>query len=407
MGLDHEHGRRWYEIRNAAESDTGPAELLIYDEIDSWFGVAPEQLVKDLARVDAEREVVVRINSPGGYIYDGITILNALRGRQGKVTVVVDGLAASAASFIAMAGDEVVMNRNAEMMIHNGHGLVVGGFEDMRKMADNLERLNRNIASIYAEKAGGTVEDWLAVMAAETWYTADEAVEAGLADRVEESPQRDAAAAAKTKARAKALAVFHYPGRQAAPAPRIAARAQTPQPVEAEATQRKEPIVASLNESALQKLGLDAEADEAAVEAAIDALTSEPTPPVEPTIDEAAKVAAKFGMSMVNTAKYDQMAAAVAQLESDRAERIKAEDEAAIKNALGTGRISAASADTWRGELAKNREGTLALLNTLPANSAVPVFETGHGVSREDQPEDVEKAGVFAQITGHAYGKDA
>lgn len=401
--------RQWYEIRNAADADTGPAELLIYDEIDSWFGVAPEDLVKDLAAIDDEREVVVRINSPGGYIYDGITILNALRGRSGKVTVIVDGLAASAASFIAMAGDEVVMNRNAEMMVHNGHGLVVGGFEDMRKMADNLERLNRNIASIYAEKAGGTVEDWLAVMAEETWFTAQEAVDAGLADRTEE-PRERGEETARAAAHAKALVSFRYAGRQAAPAPRIAAVHTQNSPQSVGAEKGKEPPVASLSESALQKLGLDAEADDAAVEAAIDALTTEQpetAEPAEPTIDEATKVAAKFGMTVVNKAQYDQMSTTVAELSAEREERVKAENEAAIRNALDTGRIDPKSADTWRAELAKNRESTLALLSTLPANSAVPVSELGHGIGSEETTNDAEMAGVYAQVVGRPFGKDA
>ena len=400
--------KAWYQIRNAADADTGPAELLIYDEIDSWFGVAPEDLVRDLSQIDDQREVVVRLNSPGGYVYDGITILNALRGRQGKVTVIVDGLAASAASFIAMAGDEVVMNRNAEMMIHNAKGFVSGGFADMRKMADNLERLNANIASVYAEKAGGTVEDWLAVMADETWFTAQEAVDAGLADRTEE-PRERGDETARAAAHAGALVRFRYAGRQAAPAPRIAARAQTPLPVEAEATEGKEPIVASLSESALQKLGLDAEADEAAVDAAIEALAAaQPeAEPAEPTIEEATKIAARFGMTVVNQANYDQMTATVADLSARADAQIRAENEAAIMDALKTGRIDTKSADTWRGEIAKNREGTLALLATLPANSAVPVSEIGHGIASEETINDAEMADAYAKVVGRPYGKDA
>jgi hypothetical protein len=98
----------------------------------------------------------------------------------------------------------------------------------------------------------------------------------------------------------------------------------------------------------------------------------------------------------------------LAQLEADRANRIKAENEAAINSAMASGRIDAASADTWRAEIEKNRDGTLALLNTLPANKAVPVNEIGHGVSREDNNvHDAEMESAYAQITGHAFGKDA
>lgn len=397
--------RQWYSIRNAAQKDTGPAELLIYDVIDSWMGVSAEQLARDVTAIDDAREITVRINSPGGNAYDGVAILNSLRAHKGKVTVIIDGIAASAASFIAMAGDEIVMNRNAEMMVHNGHGIVMGGAEDMRKMADRLESVNANIASIYAERAGGTDEEWRAIMAAETWYSADEAVEAGLADRVEAKSSDD-----KVKAHFD-LSLFNHAGRSAAPPPRIPlAHTETPLPARAEAEKGKEPTVATLSESALQKLGLDADADETAISEAIEKFVEPvaPEPAPEPTIDEATKVAAKFGMTIVNTAQFDQMTATVADLSTRRDAAIKAENETAIHNALASGRIAADSAETWRAELDKNRDGTLALLNTLPANKAVPVDEIGHGVSREEQPEDADKAYAFAQVTGRPLnGKDA
>lgn len=168
--------------------------------------------------------------------------------------------------------------------------------------------------------------------------------------------------------------------------------------------------MASLKESVLQKLGLDADADEDAIETAIAELVdraNDESEPVEPTIDEATKVAAKFGMTVVNKAQFDQMTATVADLSARRDAQIKVENEAAIHNALATGRINADAADTWRKSLDSNREGTLALLGTLPANKAVPVDEIGHGVSREDQPEDADKAYAYSQITGKTIRKDA
>lgn len=391
----------WYQIRNAAADSDGPAEILIYDEIDSWFGVAAEQLARDISALDAARELTVRINSPGGNVYDGVAILNSLRGHPGKVTVVIDGLAASAASVIAMGGDEIVMNRNSELMVHNGHGIAIGGREDMIKMADRLEAVNANLATIYAEKAGGTADEWRAVMAAETWYTAEEAVAAGLADRVEKQDDDARAVAAKFD-----LTTFAHAGRSAAPAPRFP-QAHTVTPRNPEAEKGKEPIVA-LSESALQKLGLDAEADETAINEAIEKIVApEPEPAAEPTIEQAAQIAAKFGQKLVNVANYDQMAATVADLQARNEATIKAENETAVTNALTSGRIDAASADTWRAELDKNRDGTLALLGTLPANKAVPVDEIGHGVSREDNVQDAEMATVAARITGKTFGKDA
>ncbi|SBS73790.1 Gp4 [uncultured Mycobacterium sp.] len=364
--------------------------------------VTSTTIADELAAIDGTPDLTVRINSRGGDAFDGVAILNVLRGYGGRVTTIVDGLAASAASFIAMAGAEIVMNRNSEMMIHNGHALAVGGADDMRKVADNLERVNANIASIYAERAGGSVEDWRALMADETWFTAEEAVAAGLADRVESIKGHDAN---KVKAFFD-LSIFNHAGRSHAPAPRIP-QAHTETPRNPEAEKGKEATMATLSESALQKLGLDADADEDAINEAIEKFAApEPTEAPEPTIEEAAKVAAKFGQKLVNVAQFDQMAASVADLEARRDAAVKAENETAITNALSTGRIDAASADTWRAELGKNREGTLALLNTLPANKAVPVDEIGHGVHREENL-DAEMSTVYAQVTGKTYGKDA
>lgn len=170
----------WYRITNHAETDT--AELYIYDEI-GYFGVTAADLVNELKGVTA-KSINVRVNSPGGDVFDGIAILNALRQHPAAVNVVVDSLAASAASFIAMAGDTVTMAPNSQMMIHAASGLTIGNAADMREMADLLDKMTTNIASIYAGRAGGKVEDWLAAMNTETWYSAEEAVAAGLADKV-------------------------------------------------------------------------------------------------------------------------------------------------------------------------------------------------------------------------------
>lgn len=396
----------WFAIKNVASGDT-VAQIDIYDEIDWLWGVTARDFRNQLqALPDSVTTIDLHINSPGGDVYEAIAIMNTLRQHSAQVVTTVDGYAASSAGFIAVgASDKLIVSENAEIMAHLPWAIMVGDATDMRKMADDLERIGKNIASIFAARAGGSVDEWMDVLTAETWWSAEESVEAGIADEVLANPKRDAESDAKNRFD---LSVFNHAGRSAAPAPRIPqAHNETPQPVEAEATNGKEPIVASLNESALQKLGLDAEADEAAVEAAIDALTVEQSPPAEPGIDEVAKVAAKFGMTMVNTAKFDQMEATVADLTAVRDGQIRAENEAAITNALATGRIDATSADTWRGELAKNRDGTLALLNTLPANKAVPVNEIGHGVSREETPEDAEQASVYALITGQNYGKDA
>lgn len=179
----------WYTIRNVEvpeeeEEEKGTsAEVFIYDEIGGSFGVSADEFVKDLQEVDTDN-IDVRINSPGGSVFDAIAIYNALVKHPANVTTYVDALAASAASIIAMAGDQCVMMVGSQMMIHDALGIEMGNASDMREMADFLDRQSLNIASIYANKASGEIEDWRALMLAETWLFADEAVTAGLADSV-------------------------------------------------------------------------------------------------------------------------------------------------------------------------------------------------------------------------------
>jgi ATP-dependent Clp endopeptidase proteolytic subunit ClpP len=169
----------WYEIKNIAAD---VAEVAIYDEIGYW-GVTASEFVKDIQSVQA-KSITLHINSPGGDVFDGIAILNSLRQHPATVNVVIDGLAASAASFIAMAGDTVEIAPNAMVMIHEASGLVIGNAEDMVEMAALLDKTSANIANVYAQRAGGDTEDWRTAMRAETWYSDQEAVDAGLVDSI-------------------------------------------------------------------------------------------------------------------------------------------------------------------------------------------------------------------------------
>jgi ATP-dependent Clp endopeptidase proteolytic subunit ClpP len=173
--------RTWFKIKNALPTAT--AEVWIYDEIGDW-GITALDFVAELRSVGAQA-IDLHINSGGGSVYDGVAIYNAIKNHPAKVTAYIDGLAASAASFIAMAGDEVVMEKTAELMIHDAMGICVGNASDMKLMLEDLERVSDNIAGIYADKAGGDAADWRAVMKEEKWYTAGEAVSAGLADRIQ------------------------------------------------------------------------------------------------------------------------------------------------------------------------------------------------------------------------------
>lgn len=214
-------------------------EVLIYGEIGTE--VTERSIAEQLANAGGD-PVLVRVSSGGGDVYAGIGILNALRGYSGEITVVVDSLAASAASFIAVgAGGRVIIRPNAEIMVHRAWSMPVGNAEELARTVVDLERQDMKLANIYADKAGGNPERWLAAMSAETWFSADEALAAGLVDAVE-----DARAPVKPAAlgRSRVMARFRFNGRREAPAPDI----------NAPAGQKEEQTMTLLNELA-QTLG--------------------------------------------------------------------------------------------------------------------------------------------------------
>lgn len=183
-------GRRdWYRIENKADEDE--ATIYIYDEIGLW-GLTAADFVRDLQQVKAGK-ISLHLNTPGGEVFDGIAIHNALRQHKATVHVHVDSLAASIGSVIAMAGDSITMAKHSTLMIHEPFGLAWGDAEEMRKTAEVLDQLGDTIAGIYAERAGGSVRQWRDRMYAETWYTDREAVDAGLADEVDGDAPAEAA----------------------------------------------------------------------------------------------------------------------------------------------------------------------------------------------------------------------
>lgn len=205
------------------EQGGGTASLHLYGVVGGFWGdIVANDVVREIRDLDVAT-LDVYINSPGGDVYDGIAIRNALRQHPAHVVVHVDGLAASAASFIACAADEVIMGEHAELMIHDAWTIALGNADELRTVAGDLDRISDNIAAMYAEKAGGTAAEWRAVMKAETWYSADEAVAAGLADRVDSTESDEPADVA---ARFD-LPIYAHASRAAAPAPRVAAMAAT------------------------------------------------------------------------------------------------------------------------------------------------------------------------------------
>lgn len=183
---------RFWQIR-AAKDNPKAGEVLLYGPISSttWWGdeVTPRQFREDLQALGDVDEIRVYINSPGGDVFASQAIYSMLARHPATITVYIDGLAASGASIVAMAGDVVRMPRNAMMMVHNPSALVWGQAKDMRAMADALDKIRESMVEAYRVKTGLDDERIIELLGAETWMTAEEAVELGFADEVEEAKQ--------------------------------------------------------------------------------------------------------------------------------------------------------------------------------------------------------------------------
>lgn len=213
MARQEPQRQEWYRIDNRAGSRE--AQVHLYDEIGYW-GTSASDFVAEIGDLDVDT-ITLYINSPGGEVYDGITIYNALRRHKATVNVVVDGLAASAASFIAQAGDTRTMSRNATMMIHDASTIVWGDAAELTRVVEQLEKCSQNIADIYAQRCGKDAGYWRDLMREETWFDATEAVEFGLADAVEGADSEE-----ESSEPAQApwnLSIYRYAKRADAPAP--------------------------------------------------------------------------------------------------------------------------------------------------------------------------------------------
>ena len=170
-----------------AKADASGGELYLYDVIggDFFGGISSRDVQASLASMGAVRQLDVYLNSPGGDVFEGIAIGNLLARFPAPVTIHVDGLAASIASVIAMAGKRIAMAPNAMMMIHDPWAVSMGGADEMRKMADTLDQVAATLGQTYATRTRQTPEAVRAWMAAETWMDSATAVERGFADCIE------------------------------------------------------------------------------------------------------------------------------------------------------------------------------------------------------------------------------
>ncbi|ORL01557.1 head maturation protease, ClpP-related [Prescottella equi] len=397
-----QQGRRdWYRIVNSADTETGAAEVMIYDEIGYW-GVTAADFASDLKAIDSGT-LTVHLNSPGGEVYDGIAILNALRNHKATVTVIVDGIAASAASFIAMAGDEIIMCRNAELMIHDSWGWCSGNAEEMTKAAAELDRVSDNIASIYAERAGGTAEEWRALMREETWYSAQEAVDAGLADRVAAKEAPDDGEDDTEASNRFDLSVFNYAGRRSAPAPRIPRRSNradtrpgsqprasdNPADESAAGTTTEGTATVEFTDEQLAALreALDLEDDATAddIVTAVEELATTPDP-------EEADPAESDDTAVVDRTSLARLQADAALGREAHARLARQDRERIVDSAIVTGRIAPAKRDTWisRLEADPTEASTLAKLE--------PVYPVGEPIGHDANPQAAGEDALYNKL---------
>lgn len=205
-----------YEV--TAQADT--AEVYIHGDIGGW-GIDVDALIAEVAAIDSDR-MTVHLNSPGGAVFQGVALFNTLVEHPAHITVKIKGLAASIASVIAQAGDRIEIARTATFMIHDAWGYAEGNEAEMVAMAAILGQLSDQIADVYTARTGrGSVKSWRDLMRAESWFTAAEALEAGLVDEVTKLARREGAATADVAHRSPVVGRYRYPDRDHAPAPII------------------------------------------------------------------------------------------------------------------------------------------------------------------------------------------
>jgi ATP-dependent Clp protease protease subunit len=180
--------KKFWQFRAATDKDKKKGELLLYGPIAdaSWWGdeVTPKQFHEDLKALGDIEVLDIYINSPGGDVFASQAIYSMLARHSATKNVFVDGLAASGASLVAMVGDTVTVYKNAMLMIHNPWTFGWGFASDLRKIADDLDKIREAMIPVYTEKSGLSREEVIKIMDAETWLTGDEALEKGFADQV-------------------------------------------------------------------------------------------------------------------------------------------------------------------------------------------------------------------------------
>lgn len=361
------------------------ATIRMYGPIDSWggwWGISAKDVSEALDAAGDVDTIVLRINSPGGEVFEGLTILNMFRAHGAHVIAVVDGLAASAASFIAAGCHETVMSPGTQMMIHDASAFAYGPADDMRKAAEALDSISDAVAGLYAEAAGGTDAEWRTVMKETVWYTAAKAVEAGLADRVGVVPDAGVTGTAGDDPE-EDLDEFDPENRfdlSMYKPPAASAAGSTPKEGSSAVAFTDEQITGMR-----QTLGLAEDADEATILAALDEALDE-------RAEDPASTDVPAGHVVIPEARLKDLETA-AQAGASAAQKLLAKEREDFLDAVRT-KFAPANRDAWAREYDRNPEGTRKTLTDAADIIGLEAF--GH----EGQPNDSEADDVYAALYG-------
>jgi ATP-dependent Clp endopeptidase proteolytic subunit ClpP len=311
----------WFDIKAKAEAE---ADVFLYDEI-GGFGVNARDFISEI-RASGAKKINLRINSPGGSVFDGLAIYNFLK--EQDVTVQVDGLAASIASIIAMAGKEVRIASNGFLMIHNPWGGAMGDSEEMRQTADLLDKIRDSLVGTYAKKTGKDEETIKRWMDDETWFSAEEAKENGFVDTITD----EVSFSASVRSFKKAPQILNKP-----------VSSKEPEKINDNKNTDMEKLI-----NALAEVGLvpSAQIDEDAAVAAFNTAFA--------SIGEAHKTAIE-----ALTCERDALKAKLDEI-------AKSEIANKVETAIKEGRIKSEIKDQWIAQIAAN-SSALELLNSIPA----------------------------------------
>jgi len=396
FGLPQAVNPEWFRVEPKAQADDGTssANVYVYDAIDPWWGLDPQEFVQAIDSLDVD-QINLYVNSPGGSVYGAQAMTAALQRSPANITAYVDGLAASAASFLITAADEVVMAPGAEIMIHDALTITYGNASDHEKSMTQLNRLSDTIAGQYAAKAGGDPADWRQIMQGEQWYSAQEAVDAGLADRIADNDDEEDAEQAfdlsmfafAGRSHAPDPAMPHREKRKSLPARLVAALTGSPKPskrlAEPDDTQEKEVGRMPDIKKVTDRLGLAAEATEDEIVNAIEALAT----PKPPTLPE--------GMRVVDSAVFEQLQADAIAGREARQEQVQNRRKQVVDSAITEGKIPAGRRDHYLALIDADEEGITDLLKSIPANT-IPVAPKGNGGSVDDSTdEDVRAVALY------------